>query len=679
METAKEKIERLREELNRHNHNYYALNAPEISDQDFDMLMKELEALEREHPEYYDPLSPTQRVGSDLTKGFEHVVHAKPMMSLSNTYSIGEVDEWFERMRRALDGEDFSIVGEMKFDGTSISITYRNGRMVRAVTRGDGTQGDDVTANVKTIRSIPLQLLPGDWPEEFEIRGEILMPWEVFEKLNAERAYNEEPLFANPRNAASGTLKMQDPREVARRHLDARFYYLLSDRLPADNHYDNMLAAEHWGFKVSKAMARMHTLQEVDDYIHYWDEHRKELPVATDGLVFKIDSLRQQLNLGYTAKSPRWAVAFKFNPERACTPLRFVSFETGRMGIVTPVANLEPVLLSGTIVKRASLHNDDIVRELDIHEGDSLYVEKAGEIIPQITGVDVEKRIPGAARIEFVKDCPVCGTPLRRIFGEAAWCCPNKYGCRPQITGRIEHFCARRMMDIDGIGEETAELLFAAGLVENIGQIYDLTEEKLSRLERIGEKTAKRIIRGIEESKTVPFGRVLYALSIPNVGETTAKRLASAVKSMDNLMSMSLEQLSMIPDIGPVIAGNIYDFLREPVNILNIEALRKAGVTLEIDESALAPSGNALEGETVVISGTFTHHSRDEYKEIIMREGGKNAGSISKKTSFVLAGENMGPAKREKCTQLGIPMLSEEEFLQKLKMIPSLPSDSSGR
>lgn len=679
METAKEKIERLREELNRHNHNYYALNAPEISDQDFDMLMKELEALEREHPEYYDPLSPTQRVGSDLTKGFEHVVHAKPMMSLSNTYSISEVDEWFERMRRALDGEDFSIVGEMKFDGTSISITYRNGRMVRAVTRGDGTQGDDVTANVKTIRSIPLQLLPGDWPEEFEIRGEILMPWEVFEKLNAERAYNEEPLFANPRNAASGTLKMQDPREVARRHLDARFYYLLSDHLPADNHYDNMLAAEHWGFKVSKAMARMHTLQEVDDYIHYWDEHRKELPVATDGLVFKIDSLRQQLNLGYTAKSPRWAVAFKFNPERACTPLRFVSFETGRMGIVTPVANLEPVLLSGTIVKRASLHNDDIVRELDIHEGDSLYVEKAGEIIPQITGVDVEKRIPGAARIEFVKDCPVCGTPLRRIFGEAAWCCPNKYGCRPQITGRIEHFCARRMMDIDGIGEETAELLFAAGLVENIGQIYDLTEEKLSRLERIGEKTAKRIIRGIEESKTVPFGRVLYALSIPNVGETTAKRLASAVKSMDNLISMSLEQLSMIPDIGPVIAGNIYDFLREPVNILNIEALRKAGVTLEIDESALAPSGNALEGETVVISGTFTHHSRDEYKEIIMREGGKNAGSISKKTSFVLAGENMGPAKRDKCTQLGIPILSEEEFLQKLKMIPSLPSDSSGR
>lgn len=679
METAKERIARLREELNRHNHNYYALNAPEISDQEFDMLMKELEALEREHPEYYDPLSPTQRVGSDLTKGFEHVVHAKPMMSLSNTYSIGEVDEWFERMRRALDGEDFSIVGEMKFDGTSISITYHNGRMVRAVTRGDGTQGDDVTANVKTIRSIPLQLLPGDWPEEFEIRGEILMPWEVFEKLNAERAYNEEPLFANPRNAASGTLKMQDPREVARRHLDARFYYLLSEHLPADNHYDNMLAAEHWGFKVSKAMARMHTLQEVDDYIHYWDEHRKELPVATDGLVFKIDSLRQQLNLGYTAKSPRWAVAFKFNPERACTPLRFVSFETGRMGIVTPVANLEPVLLSGTIVKRASLHNDDIVRELDIHEGDSLYVEKAGEIIPQITGVDVEKRIPGAARIEFVKDCPVCGTPLRRIFGEAAWCCPNKYGCRPQITGRIEHFCARRMMDIDGIGEETAELLFAAGLVENIGQIYDLTEEKLSRLERIGEKTAKRIIRGIEESKTVPFGRVLYALSIPNVGETTAKRLASAVKSMDNLMSMSLEQLSMIPDIGPVIAGNIYDFLREPVNILNIEALRKAGVTLEIDESAVAPSGNALEGETVVISGTFTHHSRDEYKEIIMREGGKNAGSISKKTSFVLAGENMGPAKRDKCTQLGIPILSEEEFLQKLKMIPSLPSDSSGR
>ena len=660
----KENIDRLRSEINKHNHNYYVLNSPEISDKEFDMLLKELESLEKEHPEFADPNSPTQRVGSDLTKGFEHVVHARPMMSLSNTYSIGEVDEWFERVRKALDGEEFSIVGEMKFDGTSISLTYRNGQLVRAVTRGDGTQGDDVTANVRTIRSIPLQLLPGDWPEEFEIRGEILMPWEVFEKLNAERAYNEEPLFANPRNAASGTLKMQDPREVARRHLDARFYYLLSDNLPSDNHYDNMLEAEHWGFKVSKAMTKLHTLEEVDQYIAYWDEHRKELPVATDGLVFKVNSLRQQLNLGYTAKSPRWAVAFKFNPERACTPLRFVSFETGRMGIVTPVANLEPVLLSGTVVKRASLHNDDIVQELDIHEGDSLYVEKAGEIIPQITGVDKSLRPEGAKKITFVKECPVCGTPLQRIFGEAAWVCPNKYGCRPQITGRIEHFCARRMMNIDGIGEETAEQLYSCGLVEKIGQIYDLTEDKLAGLARMGEKSARRIIKGIEDSKSVPFERVLYALSIPNVGETTAKRLARAVVSMDNLRNMELEQLSAIPDIGPIIAQNIYDFLREPVNIENIEKLTLAGVQMKVDEEKLAPSGNTLEGKTIVISGTFQHHSRDEYKEIIMREGGKNAGSISKKTSFVLAGENMGPSKLEKCNQLGIPLLSEDEFLK---------------
>ncbi len=663
------RIEELRRELNRHNHNYYVLNAPEISDKDFDMLLKELERLEAEHPEMADPLSPTQRVGSDLSKGFEHVVHARPMMSLSNTYSVEDVDDWFDRVSRALDGEEFDIVGEMKFDGTSISITYRNGRMVRAVTRGDGTQGDDVTANVKTIRSIPLELLPGDWPEEFEIRGEILMPWKVFEKLNEERAYNEEPLFANPRNAASGTLKTQDPREVARRHLDARFYYLLSDNLPSESHYENMLAAEHWGFKVSKAMTRLKTLEDVDKFIAYWDEHRKELPVATDGLVFKVDSLRQQLNLGFTAKSPRWAVAFKFNPERACTPLRFVSFETGRMGIVTPVANLEPVLLSGTIVKRASLHNDDIMRELDIHEGDHLYVEKAGEIIPQITGVDLGRRLPDAPAVEFVTKCPVCGTPLRRFFGEAAWCCPNKYGCRPQITGRIEHFCARRMMNIDGIGEETAELLYSCGLVENIGQIYDLTEEKLSRLERIGEKTAARIMAGIEQSKSVPFERLLYALSIPNVGETTAKRLAMSVKSMENLQQMTLEQLTATPDIGPVIAQNIVDFLNEPVNAANIEALKKAGVQMELSPDKLAPAGTALEGKTIVISGTFARHSRDEYKEIITREGGKNAGSISKKTSFVLAGENMGPAKREKCAQLGVPMISEEEFLAMLDKV----------
>lgn len=667
MDDIKNRIERLRSELNRHNHNYYVLNSPEIPDKDFDMMMKELEALEHDYPEFDDPLSPTKRVGSDLTKEFEHVVHEHPMMSLSNTYSISEVDDWFKRIDRALEGEDYDIVGEMKFDGTSISITYKNGRMVRAVTRGDGTQGDDVTANVKTIRSVPLQLQPGDWPDEFEIRGEILMPWEVFERLNSERAYNEEPLFANPRNAASGTLKMQDSRLVARRHLDGRFYYLLSENLPFDNHYDNMEAAARWGFKVSKAMKKLHSLEEIDDYIEYWDEHRKELPVATDGLVFKVNSLRQQTTLGFTAKSPRWAVAFKFNPERACTPLKFVSFETGRMGIVTPVANLEPVQLSGTIVKRASLHNQDIMEELDIHEGDSLYVEKAGEIIPQITGIERSLRPEGALKIEFVRTCQECGSPLVRIFGDAAWCCPNKYGCRPQITGRIEHFCARRMMNIDGIGEETAELLYSSGLVERIGQIYDLTEQSLSALERVGEKTARRIMKGIEDSKQVPFDRVLYALSIPNVGETTAKRLAKSVVSMDRLLEMSLEELTSVPDVGPVIAENIFDFLRDPVNIRNIEDLRRAGVRMEVEADKLLPSGSALDGKTIVISGTFENHSRDEYKDMIIAQGGKNAGSISKKTSFVLAGANMGPAKLEKCKALGIPIVSEEEFLKMIQ------------
>ncbi len=667
IQEAKERIDFLRQELNRHNHNYYVLNSPEISDFDFDHLMKELEALEKEFPEFEDPLSPTQRVGSDLTKGFEHIVHARPMMSLSNSYSIQEVDEWFVRIRKALEGEKFDIVGELKFDGTSISITYVNGRMVRAVTRGDGTQGDDVTANVKTIRSIPLQLLPGDWPDEFEIRGEILMPWEVFEKLNAERAYNEEPLFANPRNAASGTLKMQDPRIVASRHLDARFYYLLSDNLPFDNHYDNMEAARRWGFKVSKHMQLLHSLEEVDEYINRWDEDRRKLPVATDGLVFKVNSLRQQLNLGYTAKSPRWAISYKFNPERACTRLRFVSFETGRMGIVTPVANLEPVLLSGTIVKRASLHNDDIIQELDIHQGDWLYVEKGGEIIPKITGVDKDRREKDAEKIVFVKDCPECGTSLVRIYGEAAWCCPNHYGCRPQLTGKIEHFCARRMMDIDGIGEETAELLFDAGMVERIADIYDLTPERLSTLDRIGQKSAERIMTGIENSKNVPFERVIYALSIPNVGETTAKRLAKAVKTMETMQAMSVEELQSIHDIGPVIGKCIYDFLQDPVNIENIDRLRKAGVQMSLSEDKLVPAGDSLAGKTIVISGTFAHHSRDEYKNLIEAHGGRNAGSISKKTSFVLAGENMGPAKYEKCQALGIPLVNEDEFLKMIE------------
>lgn len=661
---AEERIRELRDELNRHNHNYYVLNAPEISDREFDMLMKELEALEREHPEYSDPLSPTRRVGSDLTKGFVHVVHDRPMLSLANTYSVGEVDEWFDRVRKGLEGESFEITGEMKYDGTSISITYENGRLVRAVTRGDGTQGDDVTANVKTIRSIPLVLRPGDWPEKFEIRGEILMPWKVFDELNREREYNEEPLFANPRNAASGTLKTQDPREVAKRRLDAIFYYLLSDNLPYDTHYANMEAARRWGFKVSGEMRILHSVEEVDEYIDYWDTARKELSVATDGLVFKVNSLRQQLNLGFTAKSPRWAVAYKFNPENACTRLRHVSFETGRMGIVTPVANLEPVLLSGTIVKRASLHNADIMRQLDIHEHDWLYVEKGGEIIPKITGVDEERREPGSKEVTFVSHCPECGTRLEQKEGDAAWICPNKYGCRPQITGRIEHFCARRMMNIDGVGEETAELLYDKGLVRTAADLYDLTKEQLSILDRFGDKSAERILNGLEASKQVPFERVVYALSIPNVGETTSKRVAMSVKSMDRMREMSVEELQAIPDVGPVVAKGIYDFLRDPVNEEIINRLKVAGVQMQLSEDKMQPAGNALEGKTIVISGTFSHHSREEYKEMIERNGGKNVGSISKKTSFVLAGENMGPSKLDKCQKLGIPIVSEDEFLR---------------
>ena len=661
--TPIDRIDSLRAELNRHNHNYYVLNSPEISDKEFDMLMKELEMLEQEYPEAYDPLSPTQRVGSDLTKGFEHVVHTRPMMSLSNTYSEEEVDDWFGRVAKSLGGESFDVVGEMKFDGTSISLIYSGGRLIRAVTRGDGTQGDDVTANVKTIRSIPLQLLPGNWPEEFEIRGEILMPWKVFDKLNEERAYNEEPLFANPRNAASGTLKTQDHREVARRHLDARFYSLFADSLPAGNHYDCMMAARNWGFKVSDSMTLLRSKEDVDAFIRYWEEERKKLPVATDGLVFKVNSLRQQLNLGFTAKSPRWAVAFKFNPERACTRLRYVSFETGRMGIVTPVANLEPVLLSGTTVKRASLHNEDVIQNLGIHQDDWLYVEKGGEIIPKIVGVDLSRRNPESGEIKFVTECPECGTPLVRIEGEAAWRCPNTYGCRPQITGKIEHFCARRMMDIDGIGEETAELLFSCGLVEKIADIYDLTEEELFSLERIGEKTARRIMEGIEASRKVPFERVVYALSIPNVGETTAKRLARAVGSMERMRTMTVEELTAVPDVGAVIAGCIYDYLRDPVCVENIDRLAAAGLQMEMPSESMAVGGASLEGKIVVVSGTFSRHSRDEYKDMIEQEGGKNSGSVSKKTSFVLAGDNMGPAKLEKCNSLGIPLMSEEEFL----------------
>lgn len=667
MTPAQQRIEELRSLLHKYNHEYYVNNAPAVSDREFDFLLKELEALETEHPEFMDPLSPTQRVGSDLTKGFEQVLHDRPMISLANSYDIGDVDDWFHRVDSGLGGEKFEIVGELKFDGTSISLLYRDGALVRAVTRGDGTRGDDVTANVKTISSIPLRLQPGSWPREFEIRGEILLPWEEFDRLNRERDLEGEPLFANPRNAASGTLKTQDSRIVASRRLDARFYSLLGDNLPADNHFDNLTTARSWGFKVSPTMRKLHSLDEVNDFIARWDIERRTLPVATDGLVFKVNSLRQQLNLGSTAKSPRWAIAYKFNPERACTPLRFVTFETGRMGVVTPVANLEPVLLSGTVVKRASLHNEDIMRALDIHEHDRLYVEKGGEIIPKIVAVDRESRIPGSEPVRFATRCRDCGTTLVRVEGEAAWICPNRYGCRPQITGRIEHFCSRRMMDIDGIGEETAELLYSSGLVTSIADIYTLTPDSLASLDRVGEKTARRIMQGIEDSRHVPFERVVYALSIPGVGETTAKRVARTVKSMEHLRQMSVEELTSIPDVGPVIARGIYEFLRVESNVADIEALIAAGVTMSLSEEEMTPKGDSLAGLQIVISGTFSHHSRDEYKALIEAHGGKNVGSISRKTSFVLAGENMGPSKRAKCESLGIPLVSEDEFLKMIQ------------
>lgn len=663
MTPHQQRILDLRDELNRHNHNYYVLNAPEISDQDFDMLMKELEALEAEHPDMDDPLSPTHRVGSDLTEGFEQVKHIHPMLSLSNTYSIEEVDEWFDRVRSALGGEDFDIVGEMKFDGTSISLIYEHGRLVRAVTRGDGERGDVVTENIKTIRSIPLQLQGSGWPDFFEIRGEVLMPWSAFERLNREREFNEEPLFANPRNAASGTLKTLSSREVARRGLDAYFYYLIGPDLPADNHYDNMQAARSWGFKVSDIMTLLHGIDSVDSFINKWDAERSALPVATDGLVFKVNSLRQQLNLGYTSKSPRWAIAYKFQAERALTRLQHVSFEVGRMGVVTPVANLDPVLLSGTVVKRASLHNEDIINTLGIHEHDMLYVEKGGEIIPKITGVDVSQREPGAEPVRFVSHCPACGTPLVRVEGEAAWQCPNKFGCPPQLAGRVEHFVGRKMMNIEGIGEETVEQLFHNRLISNIADLYDLTPDKLLKLDGFGPRSAERVMEGLEASKNVPFDRVVYALSIPFVGDTVAKKVAKAFPDIDTLMNATCDQLAATKDIGPRIAENVVEYFANPINRDIIERLRNAGLQMSMPAESTEGRTDLLEGKSFVISGTFSRHSRDEYKELIERNGGKNVGSISKKTDYVLAGENMGPSKREKAQTLGIPVIDENQFL----------------
>ncbi|MBR1727160.1 MAG: NAD-dependent DNA ligase LigA [Muribaculaceae bacterium] len=663
----KQRIEELRRQLNEHNHKYYVLNQPTISDQEFDRMMRELQELEESYPQYSDPLSPTQRVGSDLTKGFEQVEHEHPMMSLSNSYNIGEVQDFLRRAQEGLGGEACEIVGEMKYDGTSISLTYEHGRLVRAVTRGDGVRGDDVTANVITIRSVPLQLADGlDWPERFEVRGEILLPWQSFERLNQEREQNEEPLFANPRNAASGTLKLQNSAEVARRGLDAYFYFLLGEGLPFTTHSQSLEALRRWGFKTGEHTI-LPSIDAVSDFITHWDVERKHLPVATDGLVFKINSLRQQLNLGATAKSPRWAIAYKFAPERECTRLQSVSFEVGRGGTINPVANLDPVLLSGTIVKRASLHNEDIIRQFDIHDGDMVYVEKGGEIIPKIVGVDTKQRQPGSQPLQFVTHCPACGTPLQRIEGEAAWFCPNKWGCPPQITGRIEHFVGRHMMNIDGIGEEVAVTLHAAGLVNDVADLYDLTEEKLVALDRFQSRSAQRILRGIEDSKQVPFARVIFALSIPYVGETTARVLARNVHDIDTLMAMPAEQLAGIPEIGPKIAESIVEFFAREANRTIVERLRAAGLQMSLSDDELASRSDKLAGKKIVISGVFAHHSREEYKAMIEQNGGKNVSSISKATDFVLAGENMGPAKLEKARSLGITIIDENEFLGMLQ------------
>lgn len=671
------KIKQLRDELNRHNYNYYVLNQPTIGDMEFDFKMHELEDLEKAHPEFADPLSPTQRVGSDISQGFKQVLHERPMQSLGNSYSIEEVQDFLRRAKDGLGGEPVQIVGEMKYDGTSISCTYEHGRLVRAVTRGDGVRGDDVTANVITIKSVPLQLQPGDWPDKFEVRGEILLPWASFERLNKEREFNEEPLFANPRNAAAGTLKMQNSSEVARRGLDAYFYFLLGDQLEASapglfsendfsTHTGRMEALKKWGFKVAEHSV-LDSIDAVKDFIDQWDVQRKNLPIATDGLVFKLNSIRQWLNLGSTAKSPRWAIAYKFAPERECSPLQFISFEVGRTGVITPVANLEPVLLSGTIVKRASLHNEDIIRQLDIHEGDYLYVEKGGEIIPKIVGVDLKRRKADSRPIEFVRTCPVCGTPLTRIEGEAAWVCPNKYGCKPQITGRIEHFVARHAMNIDGIGEEVAVQLHESGLVHNIADIYSLTGNDLMRLEHFQRKASDRILSGIRKSLEVPFERVLFAIGIPYVGETTAKVLARNVHTIDRLMAMNAEELASIPEIGPKIAESIVGYFAAEGNHEIIERLREAGVQLCLSEAELANRTDKLAGKKIVISGVFAKHSREEYKAMIEQNGGKNVSSISSATSYVFAGENMGPAKLEKARKLGIPIIGEDEFLAMLE------------
>ena len=661
-----ERIYQLRDELHRHNYNYYVLNAPEITDQEFDFLMRELQDLEEKHPECRDENSPTMRVGSDLNKNFQQVAHRYPMLSLANTYSEAEVADFYERVKKDLN-EEFEVCCEMKFDGTSISLIYENGKLVRAVTRGDGVKGDDVTDNVKTIRTIPLVLHGNNYPQEFEIRGEILMPWEVFEQLNKERESREESLFANPRNAASGTLKLQNSSVVASRKLDAYLYNLLGESLPCDGHYENMQVASTWGFKVSDIMRKCANLSDILQFIRYWDVERKNLPVATDGIVLKVNSFRQQRNLGNTAKSPRWAIAYKFQAERACTRLNKVTYQVGRTGAVTPVANLDPVQLAGTVVKRASLHNADIIEGLDLYVGDMVYVEKGGEIIPKIVGVDKDARFMIGDKVKFITHCPECGSLLVRYEGEAAHYCTNDTACPPQIKGKIEHFVSRKAMNIDSLGAETIDQFYQEGLIATIADLYSLKAPEIARLERMGKKSALNILDGIRASKEVPFERVLFALGIRFVGETTAKTLAKAFRTIDALKEATLEDLVQVDEIGARIAQSVMQYFADEKNLQVIERLREAGVQMQMEELDMSDFTDKLAGKSIVISGVFTHHSRDEYKNLIEKNGGKNVGSISKKTSFILAGENMGPSKLEKAEKLGIPIVSEDEFLQMIE------------
>ena len=660
----KERILYLRQTLHEHNYKYYVLNQPDISDQDFDFLMHELQDLEARHPELYDANSPTLRVGSDLNQNFTQVAHKYPMLSLANTYNEQDVADWYDSVRRGLDGEEFEVCCEMKYDGLSISLTYVDGKLVRGVTRGDGVHGDDVTANVRTIRCIPLVLKEGSgYPHEFEIRGEILMPWKVFERLNAEREAAEEPLFANPRNAASGTLKSQNSRLVASRQLDSYLYYLLGDTLPTDGHYENLQTAASWGFKISQGMKKVKTLQEIYDYINYWDTERKNLPVATDGIVLKVNSLRQQRSLGYTAKSPRWAIAYKFKAERACTRLNEVSYQVGRTGAVTPVANMDAVQLAGTVVKRATLNNEDFIRNFDLHIGDYVYVEKGGEIIPKIVGVDVDRRPIDAEPVKFIDKCPECGTPLVRYEGEAAHYCPNDTGCPPQIKGRIEHFIARRAMNIDSLGPETVDEYYRRGLVHNIADLYTI---KVQDINGSGnrERSARKIVDGIAASRQVPFERVVFALGIRFVGETSARLLARHFKTMDALQNASMQELMEVEGVGEVIAKSVIAYFHNQVNQDIVERLRSYGLQMQLSEEQISGATDKLAGKSIVISGVFAKHSRDEYKALIEQNGGKNVGSISGKTSFILAGDNMGPSKLQKAEKLGIPLVNEEQFLE---------------